>query len=79
MLIITGYPQNKGAQFRADTPEQIAAATAADADQLRQLDALRKSQPNAHVVCIPNATHYIFISNEHEVIDEIRNFLHILE
>jgi pimeloyl-ACP methyl ester carboxylesterase len=75
MLIITGYPQNKGAQFRADTPEKIAAVTAADANQLRHLDALRKSQPNAHVICIPNATHYIFISNEREVIDEIRNFL----
>lgn len=75
MLIITGYPQNKGAQFKADTPEKIAAVTAADADQLRHLDALRKSQPNAHVVCIPNATHYIFISNEREVVDEIRNFL----
>ncbi|PMX83433.1 hypothetical protein C1X43_34645, partial [Pseudomonas sp. GW460-C3] len=58
ILAIIGYPQNKGVNFRRDTPQNIAAAAAADANQARQIDAFEKGQPTAHVVRIANANHY---------------------
>ena len=75
ILAITGYPQSKGANFRLDTPKNIAAAAAADADQARQIDAFEKAQPSAHVVRIAGANHYIFMSNTAQVLSEMNQFL----
>ncbi len=75
ILAIIGYPQNKGVNFRRDTPQNIAAAAAADANQARQIDAFEKGQPTAHVVRIANANHYIFISNGTQVLSETNQFL----
>jgi hypothetical protein len=74
-----GYPQNKGPGFRADTPKNIAAAAAADANQARQIDAFERGQPTAHVIRIANANHYIFISNEIQVLNEMNGFLDTVE
>ena len=75
ILAIMGYPQNKGPNFHADTPKNIAAATAADANQARQIDAFERGQPSARVVRIANGNHYLFISNEAQVLIEMNKFL----
>jgi len=75
ILAIMSYPQNKGPKFTANTPEHVAAARVADANQARQIDAFEKGQPTAHVVRIANAYHFIFISNEPQVLAEMRSFL----
>jgi non-heme chloroperoxidase len=75
ILAIMGYPQSKGPDFRADSPKNIAAAAAADANQARQIDAFEKGQPTARVIRIANANHYIFISNEAQVLMEMNKFL----
>jgi len=75
ILAIMGYPQNKGPNFHADIPKNIAAAAAADANRARQIDVFERGQPTAHVVRIANANHYIFISNETQVLIEMEKFL----
>jgi non-heme chloroperoxidase len=75
ILAVMGYPQNKGFAFHADTPQKIAAAAAADANQARQIDAFERGQPTARVVRIENANHYIFISNETQVLAVMNTFL----
>jgi pimeloyl-ACP methyl ester carboxylesterase len=40
-----------------------------------QADFLEKTAGSAHVVRISHASHYIFLSNESEVLREVRNFL----
>lgn len=70
-----GYPQSKGFEFRPDTPQKIAAAAAADENQARQIDAFEKGQPTARVVRIADANHYIFISNETQVLTAMNSFL----
>jgi non-heme chloroperoxidase len=79
ILAIMGYPQSKGANFHADTPKIVAAAAAADADQARQIDAFERAQPTAHVIRIANANHYIFLSNEAQVFEEMSRFLNALK
>jgi len=79
ILAIMGCPQNKGPDFHADTSKNIAAAAAADANQERQIDAFERGQPTAHVIRIANANHYIFISNEAQVLIEMNKFLATLE
>ncbi len=37
--------------------------------------AFESGVPHSHVVCIPNASHYLFISNETDVLREMRGFL----
>lgn len=78
MLAIMGCPQNKGANFRADTPKNAAAAAASDANQARQIDAFERGQPTARVIRIADANHYIFISNRTQVFDEMNEFLNRL-
>jgi non-heme chloroperoxidase len=75
ILAIMSYPQNKGPNFHADTPKNIAAAAAADANQARQIDAFERGQPMAHVIRIAKANHYLFISNEPQVLIEMNKFL----
>lgn len=78
ILAIMGCPQNRGTSFQPDTPEKIAAAAAADANQARQIDAFERGQPTAHVVRIPQAYHYIFFSNQAQVLTEMNQFLDTL-
>jgi hypothetical protein len=73
-----GYPQNKGPNFRLDTPQNMAAAAAANANQARQIDAFERDQPTAHVIRVPHANRYIFISNEIQVLIEMNKFLDAL-
>lgn len=41
----------------------------------KQVKAFEEGLPAAHVVRIPNANHYVFISNEAEVLNDMRAFL----
>jgi pimeloyl-ACP methyl ester carboxylesterase len=38
-------------------------------------DVFRRGVPTAHVVIIPNADHYVYISNAEQVVTEINAFL----
>jgi non-heme chloroperoxidase len=78
ILAVMGYPQNKGPNFHLDTPKNIAAAAAANANQTRQIDAFERDQPTARVIRIANANHYIFISNGNQVLAEMNKFLNTL-
>jgi non-heme chloroperoxidase len=78
ILAIMGYPQSKGPNFQSESPGNIAAAAAADANQARQIDAFERGQPTARVIRIPNANHYIFISNESQVLVAMNKFLDAL-
>ena len=78
ILAIMSYPESKGPGFHPDTPKNIAAAAAADADQARQIDAFERSQPTARVVRIANAHHYIFLSNQSQVLAEMNKFMDAL-
>jgi hypothetical protein len=40
--------------------------------------AIVRQQPHAKVIAIPNGTHFIFLSNEEEVISEIGDFVNSL-
>ena len=40
--------------------------------------AIFREQPHAKVIVIPNSTHFIFLSNESEVISQISNFVNSL-
>jgi pimeloyl-ACP methyl ester carboxylesterase len=62
--------------FFPNDPERRAARL--DADKARcsaQAEASARGVPTARVVRIPNADHYVYRSNEAQVIDEIKKFL----
>ena len=75
ILAIMSDPQSKGPNFHADTPENVAAGAAADANQERQIAAFEKGQPTARVIRMADAHHYVFISNESQVETEMKKFL----
>lgn len=56
-------------------PVARAAAEATDLPRFRQADAFEKGVPTARVVRIAYATHYVFMSNETDVLREIRAFI----
>lgn len=61
-------PQNKGPKLHADTPEHIASAEAANANQARQIDALEKASRLRMLSESRMPPHYIFISNGPQVV-----------
>jgi non-heme chloroperoxidase len=77
-LIIFADPHDLGSALK-DNPKARAAMQAADArDTERQAVAFERQVPSAHVVRIPNANHYIFRSNEADVLREIDAFIQAL-
>ena len=71
ILAIYAFPKSTKEQGSLPS-EAIALMEARDA---AQIDAFQKGNPSAHVVRIPNASHYIFKSNEAEVLHEIEDFI----
>jgi non-heme chloroperoxidase len=75
VLAIFAVPHNLGASFK-DNPS---ARAALQADDLAHMTAMSKSfeagVPTAHVVRLPNADHYVFRSNEADVLREMSAFL----
>jgi non-heme chloroperoxidase len=75
ILAIFACPHNWDRAFQND-PAMKAKRLAADTVSCTAAaDAFADGVPSAHVVRIPNADHYVFISNETTVVREMNNFL----
>jgi non-heme chloroperoxidase len=74
VLAIYADPHSFGDQFK-DNPEALKAAQAKDQTETSaQVDAFQKGNPQATVLRIANADHFIFRSNEAEVLQAISLF-----
>ncbi len=74
ILAIYAIPKNYGAYY--SDPAMRAAAEAGDAvGEEAQAKAFKEGVPSARVVRMPHANHYVFLSNEAEVLREMRAFL----
>jgi non-heme chloroperoxidase len=77
-LAIFACPHDWGHFFPND-PERRAMRLAADtAGCLARAETFARGVPTARVVRIPNADHYVYRSNEAQVIDEMKKFLSTL-
>ncbi len=75
VLAIFADPHDHGSLYK-DNPTARAAVVANDKDTTSaQADAFQAGIPSARVVRIPNADHFIFRSNESEVVEEMNAFL----
>ena len=75
ILAIFASPSDPGPYAHGDT-EALAALEAYDSALTEaQANAVRAAAPSAHVVLLPHANHAIFLSNEAEVLREMRAFL----
>lgn len=75
ILAIFADPHDFGSMFKND-PVARAAAVANDlASTTAQAKAFQAGIPSAHVILLPNASHYVFKSNEAEVIRDMNAFL----
>jgi pimeloyl-ACP methyl ester carboxylesterase len=74
-LFIYASPHDLG-QMMKDNPKARAAMEARDKITTeRQIAAVKREVPEAHVVVIPNANHYLFRTNEADVLREMNNFI----
>ena len=75
VLAIFADPHDFGAIMK-DNPKARAAMEAANnRDTERQAVAFERQVPSAHVVRIPHANHYVFRSNEADVLREMNAFI----
>jgi non-heme chloroperoxidase len=77
LLAIIAYPGAPNPGQTSD-PEKLAASRAAETTRKESQIAIFREQPHAKVIVIPNATHYIFLSREEEVISQIIDFVNSL-
>jgi hypothetical protein len=78
VLAILACPHDWSRFFPHD-PDRRAARLAADtAGCTSRAEAFARGVPTAHVIRIPNADHYIYRSNEAQVVDEMKKFLSTL-
>jgi non-heme chloroperoxidase len=76
ILAIVAIPHNFGPNYLKDNPTARAAAVANDLERAgAQATALEKGLPTARVVRLPNADHYVFRSNEADVLREMNAFI----
>src|SRR5262249_16181591 len=73
-LAIYAVPRDLG-PFVGDAAARAAAEETDTARTEAQLKAFEKGVPTARVVRLPRANHYLFISNEAEVLKEMRTFI----
>ena len=76
-LVIIPHPDALNSGVTQD-PAKLAAYKAQEASRKQGQIAIWRKQPNVEVVVVPNATHYIFLSDEDEIISLISRFLHSL-
>ncbi len=75
VLAIFADPHDLGSMFKND-PASRAAAQAIDlASTTAQAKAFQAGVPSAHVVILPNANHFVFKSNEADVLQEMKTFI----
>jgi non-heme chloroperoxidase len=75
ILAIFAVPHDLGPILKDDPAAKAAMIEADRARFSAQANAFEAGLPSAHVVRIPNASHYVFKSNEADVIREINVFL----
>ena len=79
-LIIFANPHGLGSWVDGNTDPTVRAAaksysSALDALTERQQKAVENGAPTAHVITLPGASHHMFLSNEADVVREMRAFL----
>jgi hypothetical protein len=76
-LVIFANPHSQGAWVDANTDPAVKAAIDAALTALtaRQELAVKEAVPTAHVVELPNANHFVFLSNEADVLREVGGFV----
>ena len=79
-LMIFAVPHDQGAWVKASAdPKVKEAASAFTAKEVgiveRQIKAISDSVPTARIVRLPKAHHYLYLSNEGDVLREMRDFL----
>jgi non-heme chloroperoxidase len=77
LLAIFSYPSAPNSGQTSD-PARLAAYRAAETSRKEAQFAIFREQPHAKVIVIPNSTHFIFLSNEEEVISQISEFVNSL-
>jgi non-heme chloroperoxidase len=77
LLAIFSYPSAPPPSVTSD-PAKFAAFRAAETTREEAQISMFREQPHAKVIVIPNATHYIFLSREEEVISSITEFVNRL-
>ena len=75
VLAIFADPHDFGSMFKND-PTALATAEAIDRERTTaQAKAFQAGVPSAHVVILPNANHFVFKSNEADVLREMKTFI----
>jgi len=74
ILAIFALPHDPGPAV-ANNPDQLAAFKDQEAIAEAQAKAFQKGLPSARVVWIPNANHFVFVSNEADVLREMTAFI----
>jgi non-heme chloroperoxidase len=77
LLAIFSYPSAPYPTQTSD-PAKLAAYRAAERGRIEAQIAIFREQPHAKVIVIPNATHFIFLSRQEEVISQISDFVNSL-
>jgi non-heme chloroperoxidase len=75
VLAIYAFPHDLGSIFKNDPAAQSAALADKLAEKSARADAFEAGIPSAHVVRLANADHYVFRSNEADVLREINAFV----
>jgi non-heme chloroperoxidase len=79
-LVIFANPHSLGAWIDDNTDSSVRTAAKAYSAALaafteKQEKAVENGVPTAHVITLPGANHYVFLSNEADVLREMRSFL----
>ena len=79
-LVIFANPHSQGTWVDKNTDPAVQGAakaysTALSALTVKQEKAVENGVPMAHVITLPNAHHYVFLSNEADVLREMQAFL----
>ena len=76
-LVVVPFPNALNSGVTHD-PAKLAAYKAQEASRKQGQLAIWRKQPNVEIVVIPNVTHYVFLSDEAEIISLISQFVHRL-
>jgi pimeloyl-ACP methyl ester carboxylesterase len=75
VLAICAVPHNLASTYHNDEAARTAAEALDAAQNEPVIEAFQTSVPSAHVVRLARASHYVFLSNEQDVLREIEAFL----
>jgi non-heme chloroperoxidase len=78
VLAIFADPHDLGDAFKFNPSRREAVKARDEQTTTAQAEAFQAGIPQAHVVRIPNASHFIYRSNEAQVLQEIRTFISAL-